>query len=409
MRNRSFGTGMRELVRAAGRGLVQAVLALAPGIPLFVVAVVSMVYIPLGVGVFLTPAALAGVRANAERQRRWAAEWSGVAIRSPYRPMPREAAGKGFRARLRRLRWQLSDPATWRDLLWTITNVPVGLALGLIPASLLVYGLGGCLVSPWLWLADSSPYWPLSIPLGVLSLLAGIAAGPAVLKGHAIFSAALLSPTPGQFADRVDHLTESRSHVVDASGAELRRIERDLHDGAQARLVSLGMNIGLAEQLMADDPKAAMSLLAEARSSSGEALKELRDLVRGIHPPVLDERGLDGAIRALALTVALPVEVHISIDERPPAPVESAVYFAVTEALANAAKHSAATRAWVQVQVDHTGLVAIVGDNGIGGADPNGAGIRGIERRLEAFDGTTAVTSPLGGPTTVNITLPRSW
>jgi signal transduction histidine kinase len=169
------------------------------------------------------------------------------------------------------------------------------------------------------------------------------------------------------------------------------------------------MNIGLAEQLMADDPEAAMSLLAEARTSSGKALMELRDLVRGIHPPVLAERGLEGAIKALALTVALPVEVHISIDERPPAPVESAVYFAVTEALANAVKHSAATRAWVQVQLDRTGLVAITGDDGVGGADPNGAGIRGIERRLAAFDGTTAVTSPPGGPTSVTMTVPRSW
>ncbi|NUR60847.1 MAG: sensor histidine kinase [Catenulispora sp.] len=409
MKREGFGGRMRGLVRAAGRGLLQSVLALAPGIPLFVASIVSMVYIPLGVGLFLAPAALAGVRANAERQRRWAARWSGVTIPSPYRPLPREATDPGFIARVRRVRWLLTDPATWRDLLWTITNVPVGLVLGLIPACLLVYGLGGCLVSPWLWIASGSIYWPLSIPLGTVSLAAGIAIGPAVLKGHAVFSAALLSPTPGQFTHRVNHLAESRSHVVDASAAELRRIERDLHDGAQARLVSLGMNIGLAEQLIGDDPKTARSLLAEARSSSTEALRELRDLVRGIHPPILDERGLDGAVKALALTVPLPVEVHISIDERPPAPVESAVYFAVTEALANTVKHSSATRAWIQVQVDETGLVAIVGDNGIGGADPAGAGIQGVERRLEAFDGTTAVTSPVGGPTTVTFTLPRSW
>jgi signal transduction histidine kinase len=196
--------------------------------------------------------------------------------------------------------------------------------------------------------------------------------------------------------------------VVDASAAELRRIERDLHDGAQARLVSLGMSIGLAEQVLRNDPDLALKLLAEARESSGQALTDLRHLVRGIHPPVLAERGLDGAVRALALTLPLPVDLRIELPGRPPAPVESAAYFAIAEVLANVVKHSAARSAWVQLEYSSQArLIAIIGDDGAGGAVPRiGGGLRGIERRLAAFDGVIAVTSPVGGPTVVTMELP---
>ena len=208
-------------------------------------------------------------------------------------------------------------------------------------------------------------------------------------------------------AGRVARLTESRGHAVDAAAAELRRIERDLHDGAQARLVSLGMNIGFAEQVLRDNPDLALNLLAEARASSGQALSELRTLVRGIHPPVLAERGLDGAMRALTLSLPLPVDLHIELTGRASAPVESAVYFAIAEALANVIKHSGANRAWVQVEYHSGRLVAIVGDNGTGGAAlRSGGGLRGVERRLAAFDGVIAVTSPAGGPTIVTMELP---
>jgi len=194
---------------------------------------------------------------------------------------------------------------------------------------------------------------------------------------------------------------------VDAQAAELRRIERDLHDGAQARLVALSMSIGLAEELMASDPGAAQRLLAEARQNSGEALVELRGLVRGIHPPVLAERGFDGAIRALALSVPLPIAVEVDLPGRPQAPVESAAYFAVAEVLANISKHSGATRAWISASHVDGRLLVAVGNNGAGGADPaGGTGLRGIARRLGAFDGTMAVTSPPGGPTVVTMELP---
>ena len=208
-------------------------------------------------------------------------------------------------------------------------------------------------------------------------------------------------------AERARELQEQRARAVDESAARLRRIERDLHDGAQARLVSLGMSIGLAEQVLRDDPDLALKLLAEARASSGQALTDLRHLVRGIHPPVLAERGLDGAVRALALTLPLPVDLRIELPGRPPAPVESAAYFAIAEVLANVVKHSAARSAWLQLEYSQGRLIAIIGDDGTGGAVPRiGGGLRGIDRRLAAFDGVIAVTSPVGGPTVVTMELP---
>jgi signal transduction histidine kinase len=210
-----------------------------------------------------------------------------------------------------------------------------------------------------------------------------------------------------RMADRIAQLTESRAETVDIQAAELRRIERDLHDGAQARLVSLGMSLGMAENLLASDPDAAGELLAEARQATGLALAELRDLVRGIHPPVLADRGLDGALRALALANPLPVEVTIDLPGRPPAPVESAVYFAVAETLTNTAKHSGATSAWLRVAYADDRLGVMVGDDGRGGAEAApGGGLHGIERRLAAFDGTMMVASPVGGPTIVTMELP---
>jgi signal transduction histidine kinase len=218
----------------------------------------------------------------------------------------------------------------------------------------------------------------------------------------------MLAPTEkARLAGRITQLTESRADTVDTQAAELRRIERDLHDGAQARLVALGMNLGMAETLLASDPDAAQGLLAEARESTGLALSELRDLVRGIHPPVLADRGLDGAVRALGLACPLPVEVTVDLPGRPPAPVESAVYFAVAETLTNTAKHSGATSAWIRVSYTDGRLGVMVGDDGRGGASVAvGGGLHGIERRLAAFDGTMMVASPVGGPTIVTMELP---
>jgi signal transduction histidine kinase len=210
---------------------------------------------------------------------------------------------------------------------------------------------------------------------------------------------------------RVQQLTETRTDAIDTSAAELRRVERDLHDGAQARLVAVGMNLRAAENLMKTNPDAALALVTESRHTSARALAELRNLVRGIHPPVLADRGLGDAIRALALDTPLMTVVEINLDGRPPMPVESAAYFAVAEVLANVVKHAGASRALIRIE--HTGastggmLRIEVMDDGAGGANPEyGTGLRGVERRLGTFDGILAVSSPPGGPTIVVIEVP---
>lgn len=238
-----------------------------------------------------------------------------------------------------------------------------------------------------------------------------------------------------ELAGRVGTLTESRRTALEIQEAELRRVERDLHDGAQARMVSLGMNLGLAEELIEADPVTARRLLTDARASAEVALSDLRDLVRGIRPPVLADRGLEGAISALVATAPLPVEISVDLPGTPPDPVESAVYFAVAEAIANVIKHSGAMHAWVRCEYSDGVLAAVVGDDGKGGADlatagsptsgpltgdpatgspatrapairTTGGGLPGVERRLATFDGTLSVVSPLGGPTIVRLTVP---
>jgi signal transduction histidine kinase len=239
-------------------------------------------------------------------------------------------------------------------------------------------------------------FWPVWVVLFAL-----VALGP-----HA---AVVISRSPDRTAlrSRISSLESSRAGAVDVQEAELRRIERDLHDGAQARLVAIGMSLGMAEQKLAGaDPQAAQQLLAEARTGAGEALRELRDLARGIHPPVLADRGLDAAIRALVAGSPVAVTVSVTMPERPKPPVESAAYFVVAEALANAGKHAQAARVDVHIARDAGTLLVEVHDDGIGGADPAGGGLDGLRRRVQALDGTLVVISPTGGPTTVRAQMP---
>ncbi len=240
-----------------------------------------------------------------------------------------------------------------------------------------------------------------TMPLGAVLLIAGWWAGRGVAAGSARLSAWLLAPGDrARLRAQVEHLAVTRAEAVDARAADLRRIERDLHDGAQARLVALAMNLGMAEEEIGRDPEAARRLVAEARMSARLALAELRDLARGIHPPVLTERGLAGAVEALALASAVPVDVDVRLGGRLPAPLESAVYFVIAEALANAARHGDASQAAVRIWAEQGRLRLIVRDDGQGGADPaRGSGLRGIQRRLAAFDGRLTIASPLGGPT----------
>jgi signal transduction histidine kinase len=230
---------------------------------------------------------------------------------------------------------------------------------------------------------------------------------PLLVRGRARLDQAMLASSRAVLERRVAEVSASRTESIDHSAAELRRIERDLHDGAQARLVALGMNLGLAEELMVKDPDAAVRLLAEARTVTTSALGDLRSVVRGIHPPVLADRGLAGAVQALALDMALPVSVTVVLPGRPPAPVETAVYFATSELLANIGKHAGAQRATIDVGHDGRALRVVVSDDGRGGASvAGGSGLAGVARRLAAFDGTMDVVSPVGGPTEVTLEVP---
>jgi signal transduction histidine kinase len=386
--------------------------------------------------------------------RRVAGEWAGVPIDIPYQPerarLEMEADGRYKVGRwlvddrataLRHLRWHslTSDRATWRDLVWALTAPVVSLPL-LVPSLLVMFGIygltwqplvwplwgppillfGGPLVTPWYMyyvltamsdMFEVLPPWT-SLFLGLVIGGVGLVLAPPLLRMHALYSRWLLGPTEAaRLAQRVAHLTETRSDAVDSQAAELRRIERDLHDGAQSRLIAVGMSLGAVERLLDTDPAAARELLRQARATSATALADLRDLVRGIHPPVLSERGLADAVRAIALDTPLPVRVTVDreVDTagRLPAPVESAAYFAVTEALANAARHSGAGEISVAIGYEGGALRMTVTDDGRGGADPaNGTGLAGIRRRLGTFDGTLDVVSPIGGPTVVVMTLP---
>ncbi len=405
---------------APGRGLLLAGLTVVESVLACVVAFAATLLFVV-VGVYLLPGSAGGLRGVAGVARRLAGQWGGVPIPEPYLPEP--ATGPGLRGRVQRNRALLTDPATWRDLLWAVVDPFVGGMLALLPATLVVYGVFGVLVQPFVWgpidrAGGSNWYTAIhvqstgtaiaGIPVGVALIVLGLLTGPAVLRAHARWTAVLLAPTRTvRLQQRVARLTGTRANATDAQAAELRRIERDLHDGAQARLVAMGMSLGNAEKVLDDDPAAARRLLVSAREASSKALEELRDLVRGIHPPVLADRGIADAVRALALDSLLDVEVTADLPGRPSAPVESAAYFAINEVLTNAAKHSGATR--VDVVIDHRdgALTAAITDDGRGGADPAlGTGLRGIERRLATFDGTMVVVSPVGGPTHVFLEIP---
>ncbi|MER0449672.1 sensor domain-containing protein [Streptomyces sp. Edi4] len=412
--------GLAERLRWCARGLVVAVLSQVASVALFTVAVITLAALIVGVGFLILPVVMIAVRGLANFHRRTAGQWAGVTIEAPYRPTelddPYDTAGS-----FKHCRQLLSDPATWRDLLWTMLDGPVGLILGLLPAAFVAYGLNGMFVTPLLW-QSMGPHWGfgvtwfitdqtlanLAIPQGLVCVALGLLIAPSLGRLHVRFNRLLLAPTRNaRLALRVERLTETRSETVESQAAELRRIERDLHDGAQARLVSLGMSLGLADTLLESNPAMVRKLLADAMESSSQALTELRDLVRGIHPPVLAERGLDGAVRALAVGLAVPVEVDIDLPSRPHLPVESAVYFVIAEALANITKHSGARRASVRLWYAQGRLRARIGDDGRGGADPEGgSGLRGLQRRLAAFDGELDISSPVGGPTLVTMELP---
>ena len=348
----------------------------------FIVAVVGAGLSLVAVGLPLFWAGLALTRAAADRHRALAARITGVAMPTPRRRLP----DAGWLARLQA---RAEDPMTWRELVWTLVAASAGFTLALSVVLLFVTVVGGLV-------------WWFAAP-ALMSLRAGLD------------RALLYYARSEQLEVRVAHLTEVRAEVVDHSAAELRRIERDLHDGAQARLVALSMTLGLADDVYEQDADLARKMIRDSRDSTQAALRDLRSVVRSIHPPVLADRGLAGAVESLAIDMAIPVDTKIDLTGRPPAPVETAVYFAIAEALANVGKHSGATHAWIALHhepasdADQEGgrLRAVVGDDGNGGADPGrGTGMRGVATRLAAFDGRMWVSSPAGGPTLITLEVP---
>ena len=363
----------------------------APGDPLGRQLLIAGLVLAVATGLWLllVPGILRASRHLARLTRRLVGEWCGIRIADPYRP-----AGPGGRElSLLGLRRRLADPSTGRDVGWLVVNTCGGWLLAVLPAGL----IGAGLVAFLRVLTHRSPGSPartllLLAAIGVLARSPGWLSRRGCWPPTECWPAAMLGPAgPAELVQRVQHLAETRSEAIDTGAAEMRRIERDLHDGAQARLVAMGMTLDAAGQLIDSNPAAARALLLEARDTSARALAELRDLVRGIHPPVLADRGLGDAVRALALDSPLRARLASDLPGRLPAPVESAAYFAVSELLANVSKHAGASQVWIDIRYAGGMLRVGVSDDGRGGADPaRGTGLRGIERRVAAFDGVLA-------------------
>ncbi|TYC66286.1 sensor histidine kinase [Streptomyces sp. CB01881] len=313
-------------------------------------------------------------------------------------------------------RW-LRAPRTWVQLGYHLLLGPVLAVSELLVLMALPVGLAGATCSAWAWElpVEVREEWfgdTTQLPcytLGGLVLLCAIpwAAGAAA-RGESRAAMALLGPSPAQqLRERVDELDQSRTGLIEAVDAERRRIERDLHDGTQQRLVSLAVNLGLAMATQPDLPAGAREALAGAHLEAKQAIEELNDLARGLHPAVLEDRGLDAALSGLAARAPLPVRLRVDLAERAAPAVESVAYFVVSEALTNVTKHARATRAEVTVRRVGKVLRVNITDDGLGGADARaGTGLGGLAKRVGSIDGTLQVSSPIGGPTTVTAELP---
>ena len=369
------------------------------GVPALVLGILSIVSVPLGlvvVGLGLATAVVPATERLTALHRRISGGLLGEVIPAGYA----ETDDRGFLGRP--LVW-LRDPNRWRDFAFLAFSGTGGLALSGVPALLLVtplVHLGGLII-------DGGSIWVLLFLLSLLCPLLWWVVTPPLVRARATAERGILGHTRvEQLERRVEEVAQSRSETLDAGAAEVRRIERDLHDGAQAQITAVGMNVGLAETLLTSDPEAAARLLRDARETTVAALAGLRSVIRGIHPPALADLGLAGGVEALADALPMPVTFSSRLEGHPPAAVESAVYFAVSECLANVVKHADATRAWVLLSHDGGALRAEVGDDGRGGADPASQGLSGVRRRLSAFDGTMTLASPEGGPTVVNMEVP---
>ena len=375
-----------------------------------------------GVGLAVTlvgiPILIAAVYAwgwIAEVERRTIQTLTGREIPSPYRPLPDGGWWKRLQARL-------ADPATWKDLAFLFLQFPFGLLAFIVTTVVLGFGLGSLTLPLWYWAIPGELDWPAAgifdvdtlpeaiacMPLGALVLWLGIPALGALGRLYTAYAVVLLGSNedPAVTAEMSD-LRDARSRIIEAADAERRRIERDLHDGAQQRLVALSLNLRMAEKRAAAGDPGAAELVRKAGEEAGLALKELRDLARGIHPAILSNRGLAAALEDLATRASVPVEVVAAPGQRLPDQVEAAAYFVVSECLANIGKHAQAGAATVSVTVAGDRLEVVVADDGVGGAElGDGSGIQGLEDRVGALHGDLSLDSPPGGGTCVQASIP---
>jgi signal transduction histidine kinase len=381
-----------------------------------VLIVVGFATSVLWVGLPILWLAMNVVRGGATMERAWVRAALRTDVPSPYREKP---AGTLWQ----RWKHQFTDPATWRDLGYLALLLPAG-ALEFAAVVAMIAVVGAFVAVPF-WIGEApfaivvGEFWTIDSFFSALPLTAiGLALIPFALMGvralgslHGRMARAMLGPTRAdELAIEAERLQSSRARGVEAAEAERRRIERDLHDGAQQRLVAVAMGLGRAKSKMDTDPEGAAALIAEAHADAKLAIKELRDLARGIYPSVLGDRGLDAALSALAARVPIEVDLQVDVDPRPPTAVESAAYFTVGEALTNITKHSNATRATVKVNRVETGVLVEVTDNGQGGAELKpGGGLAGLADRAATIDGVVVVVSPVGGPTVIRAELPCAW
>ncbi|MEU3016423.1 sensor histidine kinase [Nocardiopsis sp. NPDC007018] len=394
-------------VRACGRLVAALGLGMAALVAMPLTAVVALALPLSGIGPFLMSRWVRSLTAWADWHRRGSARWLGIDV--PDLPRPPDG----------RFRTLVRSPATWRVLAWlplfSVVSVVLG-CLAVIGPGMVVNAVSSLLW--WTFPVDARPAqlgvtvdgWGVALVAAALQLAVGLAflrwATVPLADVHARMCVRALAPSEQEIlARRVDELQRTRAGVVDAHGAELRRIERDLHDGTQARLVAIAMQLGVAKEAASDPAVAA--LLERAHTGTEEAMTELRDVIRGIYPPILADRGLPGALTALAGRTTLPVRLDVTDPGALPVAVETAAYYAVTESVTNAVRHSGAETISVRLAREADLLWVEVSDDGHGGVDEAaGSGVQGLRRRASALDGHVTVRSPAGGPTTIRVELP---
>ncbi|WP_405924308.1 sensor histidine kinase [Streptomyces sp. NBC_00035] len=399
-------------------------LSLPLGILMFTYAVTMF---SLGAGLLITflgipvlAAALAGSRGFGSLERARARGLLGVEVAEPE---PLRMRTRGAWAWMGAM---LKSGASWRHLLYTVVQFPWSVFSFVVALNIWAYGWALLTYPLWFWVFpmyggqdglqlygdDTHSVYlnnPFEIAVTAMVGLLFTMASPWIVRGLTTVDAVMVRGLlgPSKLATRVVELESDRGVVVDTAAADLRRIERDLHDGAQARLVALAMDLGLAKEKLTEDPEAAARMVGEAHGEVKTALQELRDLARGIHPAVLTDRGLDAALSAVSSRCTVPVQVDVDLPTRPAPAIEGIAYFTVSELLQNISKHSRATRATVDVWRVENRLMLQVVDNGVGGADGSGgSGLAGLAERLGAVDGILVVDSPAGGPTRITAELP---